>query len=85
VVERVGRDLQPGIRFQDDVVLVELREDRGDLTLAERVVERVVDHLRRDAQAGGNKVQRVVQVRQMNARQVMDERTLDFRGAHAAV
>lgn len=39
----------------------------------------------RDAQAGGNKVQRAVQVRQMNARQVMDERTLDFRGAHAAV
>ena len=39
----------------------------------------------RDAQAGGDKVQRVVQVRQVNARQVMDERTLDFRGTHAAV
>ncbi len=37
-------------RFQDDVILVQLREERGNLPLAERVVERVVNRLRRDAE-----------------------------------
>ena len=36
-----------------DVVAVELREVLRDLPLAERVVERVVDQLRRDAEARG--------------------------------
>ena len=41
------------LHFEHHVVLVELREHRRDLPLAEGVVERVVDHLRRDAQARG--------------------------------
>ena len=39
-----------GLHLEDDAVQVQLREDDRDLPLAERVVERVVDHLRRDAQ-----------------------------------
>ena len=42
-----------GLHLEDDAVEVELREDRRHLPLAERVVERVVDRLRRDAQARG--------------------------------
>ena len=38
-------------RFQNDVILVQLGEEGGNLPLAERVVERVVNRLRRDAQA----------------------------------
>ena len=45
--------LELGLHLQDDAVLVQLREDGGDLPLAEGVVEGVVDHLRRDAQARG--------------------------------
>ena len=37
-----------GIDLQHHVVLVQLREDGGDLALAEGVVERVVDGLRRE-------------------------------------
>ena len=36
--------------FQHHVILVELREHGRHLALAERVVERVVDQLRRDAE-----------------------------------
>ena len=32
------------------VVLIQLGEDGGYLTLAECIVERIVDHLRRDAE-----------------------------------
>jgi hypothetical protein len=39
----------------------------------------------RDAETGGNKMKRVVQVWQMDARHVVYERTFGFRGAHAAV
>ena len=37
--------------FQNDVILVQLREKRRNLPLAEGVVERLIDHLRGDAQA----------------------------------
>ena len=43
VFQRVGILLELRIDFQDHVVLVQLREDGGDLALAEGVVERVVD------------------------------------------
>ena len=36
--------------FEHDAVLVQLREHGRDLALAEGVVERVVDRLRRDAE-----------------------------------
>ena len=39
------------LHLEDDAVQVQLREDDRDLALAERVVERVVDLLRRDAEA----------------------------------
>ena len=41
------------LELEDDVVLVQLREDRRDLSLAERAVERVVHRLRGDAEARG--------------------------------
>ena len=40
--------------FENDAVLVELGEDRGDLALAEGVVERVVDGLRQNVQPRGS-------------------------------
>ena len=52
IVERVGASAEScGVDLEDDAVLVQLREDGRDLALAERVVERVVDRLRRDAEA----------------------------------
>src|SRR5450759_701624 len=39
------------IHFQYDVILVQLRKHGGDLPLTERVVKRVVDGLRQDAQS----------------------------------
>ena len=51
VLEVLRTDLQLGRSFEDDAVLVELGEHRRDLALSERVVERVVDLLRRDAEA----------------------------------
>ena len=42
-----------GLHLQHHPVLVELGEDGRDLALAEGVVERVVDHLGRDAESGG--------------------------------
>src|ERR1019366_7421208 len=41
------------IYLQHDVILVQLRKHSGNLALAERVVERVVDGLRQNAQARG--------------------------------
>ena len=40
-----------GVYLEHHMVLVQLREDGRDLPLAEGIVERVVDHLRRDAEA----------------------------------
>jgi hypothetical protein len=40
-------------RLQHDPILVGLGVDRGDLPLAEGVVERIVDHLQRHAQTAG--------------------------------
>ena len=49
------------IDLEDDVVLVELREDDRDLALAEGVVERIVDGRGGQAQArGGVAVEREV-------------------------
>src|SRR5688572_13062547 len=35
--------------FKDNTILIQLREKNGNLSLAERVVKRIVHHLRRDA------------------------------------
>ena len=43
--------LKVGQRFQNDVILIRLRKERRDLSLAKRVIERVVNHLRRDAES----------------------------------
>ena len=43
ILQRVRVLLELRIDFQDHVILIELREDRGDLALAKGVVERVVD------------------------------------------
>src|SRR5664280_1914669 len=50
VLEVFRTDLQLGLPFENDAVLVELSEHRRDLALPERVVERVVDLLRCDAE-----------------------------------
>ena len=44
--QRVGRELEVRLHFEDHAVLVELRENDRDLPLAECVVERVVNRLR---------------------------------------
>ncbi len=55
--ERGQRLLRLGIGFEDHAVLVGLGEDRRDDALAERIVERVVDRRRGDAEpAGGGAV-----------------------------
>ncbi len=43
--------LKLGLHFQDHAILVELGKDGGNLPLAERVVQRVVDQLRREPEA----------------------------------
>ena len=53
IVERGGIALELGRDLEDDVVLVQLGEDGGDLALAEGIVEGVVDVLRGDAEARG--------------------------------
>ena len=53
MLERAGVDLKSRIEFEHDVILVELREYRRDLPLAEGVVERVVDRLGRHPQPRG--------------------------------
>src|SRR5579863_4953711 len=51
-VVQVGRAaLELRHHLEDDVILVELRVQGGDLALAKRVVERLIDHLGRDAHA----------------------------------
>ena len=52
-VERVEAILQFGRHLQDDPIGIELSKILGDLPLAIGVVERVVDRLRRDAEARG--------------------------------
>ncbi len=49
----VGSVWKFGSDFHDHVVLIQLREDGGDLALAEGVVEGVVDVGHGDAEAGG--------------------------------
>src|SRR3989442_3170439 len=51
--EGIGGLLEAGSDLEDDVGLGELGEDGGDLALAKRVVEGVVDGLGEDAEAGG--------------------------------
>ena len=48
---RSGVCMKFGLNFQHDMILIELGEHRRDLPLAESVVQRVVDRLRRDAEA----------------------------------
>jgi hypothetical protein len=52
-LSRFGALLVARLHFEDDVVLVQLREDGRHLPLAEGVVQGVVDHLRRDAEPRG--------------------------------
>jgi len=52
-VEARGGLPEVRLHLQHDAVLVHLREDRGHLPLAERVVERVVQYLRADAEPRG--------------------------------
>ena len=53
MAQRVGGELPGRIDLQDDAVLVELGVQRGDLALAEGVVQRVVNGLYGHAQARG--------------------------------
>ena len=52
MLQIVGTDLERGLDFEHDVILVELGEHGGHLALAEGVVERVVDGLGQNAEAG---------------------------------
>ena len=52
LVQRLRRELEMRLGFEDDAVLVELREHDRHLPLPERVVERVVNGLRQDVQRG---------------------------------
>src|SRR5258708_40271950 len=51
VFQRIGILLELRIDFQNDVILVELSEDRGDLALAKGIVERVVNVGRKNGEA----------------------------------
>src|ERR1700730_4890698 len=53
-VERFGSILEFGVDLQDDMVLLQGGVDRGDDTLAEGVVERIVDRVGQDAVARGD-------------------------------
>ena len=56
-MQRIGSELILRIDFENHVIFVECGVDPGDVTLAERIVERVVDRRRRDAeQCGGRAV-----------------------------
>src|SRR3984957_20775618 len=56
-LQRIGSELILRIDFENQIILVKCPEDPGDMTLAERIVERVVDRRRRDAeQCGGRAV-----------------------------
>src|SRR5260370_38206166 len=50
VFQRIGILLELRIDFQNDVILVELSEDRGDLVLAKGIVERVVNVGRKNSE-----------------------------------
>ena len=50
-MQRSRIELELLLGLQDDVVLIELGVQRVDLALAEGVVKRVVDGLRRDSEA----------------------------------
>src|SRR5437016_13585356 len=51
--ERVDRAVRRRIRFENDAVLIRLREDRGDDSLPECVVERIVYGAHADAEPRG--------------------------------
>src|SRR5438445_13807819 len=51
-IKRVGIELELRIDLQDHPIAVLLGKELGDLALSERVVERVVDRLRGDAEPG---------------------------------
>ncbi len=51
ILQRFGILLKLRIDFHDDVILVQLREDGGDLALAESVVKRVVNVRRKNAES----------------------------------
>ena len=51
--EGVGILLELRIDLQNDVILIELREDGGDLALAESVVKGVINVRRKDTQTRG--------------------------------
>ena len=52
-LQGVGIELELRLGLQNDVILVQLGVESVDLALPEGVVERVVDGLRRDAEARG--------------------------------
>jgi hypothetical protein len=52
VPQCVGVELELRIELEHDVILVELREDCRNLTLAKGVVQCIVDRLWRDPEAG---------------------------------
>ncbi len=52
ILQRVGILLELRIHFEHDVILVQLRENRGHLPLPERVIQRVVNRLRQNSQPG---------------------------------
>ncbi len=51
VLQILGMRPELRLHFQNDVILVQLREQRRYLPLPERIVERVIDALCRDADA----------------------------------
>src|SRR5579859_6256665 len=53
ILERIGILLELRVHFHDDVILIELRVNRGDLALAEGVVQGVVDVGGKNANARG--------------------------------
>ena len=56
-LQRIRSELILRIDFENHVIFVKRGVDPGDMTLAERIVERVVDRRRRDAeQCGGRAV-----------------------------
>src|ERR1700730_16991463 len=50
-LQRIGVLLELGIHFEDHMILIRLSKDRRDLTLAERVVEPVVNIRWKNAEA----------------------------------
>ena len=53
VLEVVGTLLKTRIGLKNNVVLIELSENGGDLALAKGVIERIVDGLGKNAEPGG--------------------------------